>query len=277
MVASRASDESVLHPAPASAALDLSAHVSLTSDTSLVRDVRWIVSASIAYVIAVVAAVLSFNPYFSQTWDAVTFVNAARALSTPAWAGLYALSRADRFWPYAYPPLHALVTAPFVALGVGMPDWLWVRVPPIIADIGVALLVYLIVANRTGEAKWGRLAFAVWLFNPVTFYDTAVQGHFEAEWLFFVLLAYWLAETRRGILLPSMALAAAFLFKQTAILFAIPYWFWLLKPVPDRDLRHRLFELAGSLALFAVPVFLISLPFLVYSNDYLYMNVQYVV
>lgn len=276
MVASRATDESVLHPAPASAALERSAHVSLTSDTSLVRDVRWIASASFAYLIAVIAAVLALNPYFSQTWDAVTFVNAGRALTTPAWAGLYELSRAERFWPYAYPPLHALVTAPFVALGAGFPDWLLVRVPPIIADIGVALLVYLIVANRTGEKKWGRLAFAVWLFNPVTFYDTAVQGHFEAEWLFFVVLAYWLAETRRGILFPSLALAAAFLFKQTAILFAIPYWFWLLKPGPERDLRSRLLKTAGSLALFAVPVILISLPFLLYSNDYFYMNVQYV-
>ncbi len=288
-------------------------------DSWIARDARWLAGLSLVYALAVIGAVLTLNPYFSQTWDVVTFAHAARSfLSGADWAGLYAQSRIERFWPYAYPPLHALVIAPLLAIGGAMPDWLWARVPPLLADLGIGLLLYSMVARRAREQTLARLALVVWLLNPVTFYDTAVQGHFEAEWLFFVLLAYLLAESRRGMVPPTLALACAFLFKQTAIIFAIPYWLWLIASpglvhqhdkaadselyLPPRlidvgrrvtpqvhfgallvgDLPYRptvlkrLVPAAASVALFTAAVLLGSLPFLLYSGDYLYMNLQYV-
>lgn len=234
---------------------------------------------ALVYALSVVAAVLTLNPYFSRTWDAVTFAHAARSfLNSADWMGLYAQSRIERYWPFAYPPLHALVIAPLLAIGAGVPDWLWARVPPLAADIGTGLLLYTIVARRTREQGLARLALVVWLLNPVTFYDTAVQGHFEAEWLFFVLLAYLLAESRRGILLPTLALACGFLFKQTSALFAIPYWLSLAFPpdAPNLSTIKRFIPVGLSIALFGAVVLIISLPFLLYSGDYLYMTIQYV-
>jgi hypothetical protein len=257
-------------------------------DFWLARDARWIAGMAVVYVLAVGAAALTLNPYFSQTWDVVTFAHAARSFLNGAdWAGLYAQSRLERYWPYAYPPLHALAIAPLLAIGGGVPDWLWARVPPLIADLATGLLLYSIVARRTRERALARLALAAWLLNPVTFYDTAVQGHFEAEWLFFVLLAYLLAELHHGILLPTLSLACGFLFKQTSLIFALPYWLWLVVSTrqaagPSAGLSYRLAILkrfipaAASVALFTIVVLLASLPFLLYSGDYVYMTLQYV-
>ncbi len=262
------------------------------------RDWRWIAGAALVYVVVVVTSVLTLAPYFAQTWDVVTFVGAGRTVLSPDWNALYEVSRADRVWPYAYPPLHAFLVAPFVAAAGGVPDWLLVRIPPLLFDVGLGILLYEIVALKTREVAYARAALAVWLLNPVTWYDTAVQGHFEAEWLFFVVLAYWLAEKptvgrttqksgetfyqwslalfREGWLLPTLALAAAFLIKQNAVLFALPFWAQLLLDSGSGSWRQRGLRIIASMVVFAAPVALVSLPFLAHSNDYWYMNVQYV-
>ena len=189
-------------------------------------------ACALLYASAILLAALTLNAYFSQTWDVATFIHAARRLIDGGHPpDLYAQSRAAQTWPYAYPPLHAFVVA--IALLVGdalriFPDYVWARVPPLLADIGVGYVLYEIVVRKSNYETLGRVAMLVWLFNPVTFYDTAVQGHFESEWLLFVLLAYVWYEDSRGIALPSMALAIAVLFKQVAILFAIPLWMVML-------------------------------------------------
>jgi hypothetical protein len=305
MVPIRASDEHELTPSSYSPqsvvttsapAAESGLQAIVFARTLLRRDARWLAAVALLYVIFVVAAALTLHAYFAQMWDVVTFVNAGKSILSPDWAGLYAQSRADRYWPYAYPPLHAFAVAPFVALAGPVPDWLMVRVPPLLFDVALGVLLYVVVAQKTRTRNFARLALVVWLLNPVTWYDTAVQGHFEAEWLFFVVLAYYLtpnpsparrraddltpnpSPARRGEkkwLLPTLALAMAFLFKQNAILFALPFWMLFLLD-REKTVRQRVFSFLASLVLFSIPVILVSLPFLLYSNDYWYMNVQYV-
>ncbi len=246
------------------------------------------------YATAIVLATLTLNPYFSQTWDVSTFVHVAqRFLDGGNPFDLYAQSRAAQTWPYAYPPLHAFVTA--IALFIGntlriLPEYVWARVPVILADIGIAISLYAIISRKSNDESLARAAALLWLFNPVTFYDTAVQGHFESEWLLFVLFAYAWFEDSRNIVLPTIALAVAVLFKQVAILFAIPMWMAMLKAEggrmrdeektilfhPSSFILHPLVRIIASLFLFAFVVAAVSLPFLLYSNDFLYMNLTYV-
>jgi hypothetical protein len=238
---------------------------------------------SLIYTIAIVIATLTLNPYFAKTWDVMTFIHAARTFTD---AGspfdLYAQSRAAQTWPYAYPPLHAFVTA--IALVLGdlirvLPDYVWARVPMILADIGIAIVLHEIVAKKTGNEKLARIAASLWLFNPITFYDTAVQGHFESEWIVFVLLAYLWHDEKRNIILPSIALALAVLFKQTAIIFAIPFWLSVLMDekfssfIPHPSSLKKIL-VSGSI--FAFVVLLACLPFLLYSDDFVFMNLTYV-
>lgn len=274
-----ASSEPVTTYAPAG---DAASQARGLQGAAAARDLGWICGIAALYAALVIVAVLALNPYFSQTWDAVTFVKAGKTLASPQWNALYEVSRADRVWPYAYPPLHAVLVAPAVAAAGVLPDWLLVRLPALLFDIALGILLYEFVAHKTRAVALARAALVVWLLNPVTWYDTAVQGHFEAEWLLFVVLAYWLYETRGQWALASLALAAAFLFKQNAILFALPLWAQLLFADSASDLTaraarvQRIWRTLASLALFALPVLLVSLPFLLYSNDYWFMNVQYV-
>lgn len=243
---------------------------------ALGREARWIILVSFLYLGLALSTTFALHPYFGQTWDVVTFVNAGKTAFSTEWPGLYAQSRAERYWPFAYPPAHAFAVAPFVALGHLTADWVMVRLPPLLFDLGLGLLLYLIVQQKTGARDLARLTLAVWLLNPVTWYDSVVQGHFEAEWLFFVVLAYWLAERRRGWLWPTLSLAAAFLFKQNAVLFALPFWASLFFQNREEPWFHRAARVVASVALFGLPIALASWPFLLYSNDYWFLIVQYV-
>lgn len=278
----RASQDSAATPTP-SAFLPQSSEYPLTPAAEpgsralfFVQDAKWIGGVAVLYISLVVLGVLALHPYFSQTWDVATFINAGKSARSPEWNLLYAQSRADRYWPYAYPPLHAFVVSPFVAVAGFVPDFVMVRVPPLLFDVALGILLYAIVARKTVSKNFARLAMILWLLNPVTWYDTAVQGHFEAEWLFFIVLAYFLYEMRRNWILATLALSTAFLFKQNAILFALPLWAQMFFGNEEKILSRRLFSLLASFALFTIPILGVSLPFLVASNDYWYMNVQYV-
>ncbi len=252
------------------------------------------ISSALLYAGTLLIAALTLNAYFSQTWDVTTFIHAARRFTDGGNPfDLYAQSRVAQTWPYAYPPLHAFVTALALLIGDALrvlPDYFWARVPALLADLGVGFALYAIVKSKSEDETLARAALLLWLFNPVTFYDTAVQGHFESEWLFFVLLAYASFEKPRGWVWASVALAVAFLFKQVAILFAIPVWLVMLKDEgrrmkeeekpgrfhPSSLILHPWARASIALLIFALVVGAVCLPYLLYSNDFLYMNLTYV-
>ncbi len=246
----------------------------LSAQSFVSRRGMFFAATAVLYASAILLTAATLHPYFGQTWDVATFIQAGRQfLAGGNPLGLYADSRAAQTWPYAYPPLHALAIAAALLIGDGLgilPDYIWARVPPLAADIAVALVLYAVVERKSSDPRLARAAYLLWLFNPVTFYDTAVQGHFESEWLLPVLLAYAWFEESRGLARPMLALAAAVLFKQVAILFALPLWLQVVRAKP----------LAGrtwfSFGLLALVVGAVCLPFWLYSGDFLYMNLTYV-
>ena len=75
----------------------------------------FLVRLGVLYAALSVLVVVVLDPFWSANWDAQTFLEAARSF----WDGgsvfdLYERSRAFTPWPYAYPPMYALVLAPFV-------------------------------------------------------------------------------------------------------------------------------------------------------------------
>lgn len=278
-------------------------HVPTNSTFRAVASSRavFFIASALGYTLAIVSATLTLQTYFAQTWDVQTFIHAARTFSDDAnLFDLYARSRAAQPWPYAYPPLHAFVVA--LALFLGdltrwLPDFVWARVPVIIADLAVAWMLYHIVARKTNDARCARAAALLWLFNPITFYDTAVQGHFESAWLVFILLAYEAFENARPVILPALFLALAVLFKQIAILFALPVfaswiaasshrrivgWLerWIVRTPHtiqrSNDQTTKRSNLLLALLLFGSAIGIVCLPFLLYSDDFVFMNLTYV-
>jgi hypothetical protein len=242
-------------------------------------------------------ALLSIGPYFSHMWDVITFVDAAESFSTgEAFFDLYERSYANQLWPYAYPPLYALLT--WIVLmpgrwfsemsGLGFPpDVLLARLPALLTDVGVGWFLYAWFRQEQ-RPRLARVALVAWLFNPLTFYNTVAQGHFESTWLFFILLGYGIVQQQpvrdraaqrarsyamRGVM-AGLCFAAAILVKQIAAILVLIYGIWaLFHAFQD---RHRLVELTAATAVTMITVGLVIWPFHAYSPDFEYMIVDYV-
>jgi hypothetical protein len=252
---------------------------------------------ALLYLCCSTIAVLTIGSYFAHMWDVITFVDAAESFSSGESAfDLYERSRANRLWPYAYPPLYAFFT--WLVLmpgrwfsevsGLGFPpDLLLARLPAMVTDVGVGWFLYGWF-RRWQRPRLARVALVAWLFNPLTFYNTVAQGHFESTWLFFVLLGYGIAQRRQGAdrvfrrlgsyagwgVLAGLCFAAAILAKQVAAIFVLVYGIWALSHT-FQD-RRRLVELATTTLITLVTVGLVIWPFHAHSPDFSYMIVDYV-
>ncbi len=243
-------------------------------------DTRFLATIAAAYAGLTVALTLTISQYFALGWDVRTFIGAGWSLWDLADPfALYVKSRAQFYWPYAYPPLHAALIALFLPINSllpAVPESVLVRCPVIVFDVAMAWLLHRQIGLATASRHLARLAAIVWLFNPVVIYQTAVQAHFESEWLFLVLAACVLITGRQpgrriglGVVAASIALASAILIKQIALVFVLPVWMvmWLRG---DRRQAVTSLGLTGALTV------VVCLPFALRSPDFLFMVTTYV-
>ncbi|HUG48206.1 MAG TPA: phospholipid carrier-dependent glycosyltransferase [Candidatus Limnocylindria bacterium] len=84
-----------------------------------------------------------------------------------------------------------------------------IKLPPMLADVGIGLLLYLLVRSwllaRLDRHRLGLLAAAIYLFNPVTWYDSAIWGQTDAVGALVLLLG--VAALIRGNSEGAVALA----------------------------------------------------------------------
>lgn len=227
------------------------------------------------YIALSLLIVFALDRYWSANWDVEIFLHAARTF----WDGgspfdLYQKSRAQWPWPYPYPPLYAMLLAPLVWLADAMtegaasawPQLVTARLPVLLADVAIAALLHRTLQRATGERWLARLGAALWLFNPILFYQTAVQAHQESVWLLPTLAAYaWVQERRLArAWWPMLLLALAITLKQSAVIYAVPFGLLLLW-----ERRWREVALFGGI--FAALFGALSLPFHLYSPDFAYM------
>lgn len=91
------------------------------------------------------------------------------------------------------------------------------KMPTIIADLGIGWLIYRFLAKEKG-VKIAFLALALWLFNPATFYNSAVWGQTDALINF---LMFWaiLALLKRKLLLGVNLFTFSLFFKLSLAIF----------------------------------------------------------
>lgn len=95
-----------------------------------------------------------------------------------------------------------------------------IKIPSILADLGTALLLFLLVTKLWGKRK-GLLAMLVYTFHPAVLYDTAVWGQTDAIYTLFIV-ASLLAYLHNRMMLMGALLAFAFLSKmQTVFIFPL--------------------------------------------------------
>ncbi|HDD40395.1 MAG TPA: DUF2029 domain-containing protein, partial [Nitrososphaeria archaeon] len=102
---------------------------------------------------------------------------------------------------YAYPPmwLYWLIIA--VKLGdlVGNINFkvFLIKLPIIVSDILVAILLYRLARKLGFDEKQSLLAMGIWLFNPITYFISAIWGMFDSIAVFFALLGvYYILEEK---------------------------------------------------------------------------------
>ncbi len=139
--------------------------------------------------------------------DLASYSSWAATLAEHGPAGFYANAGfAD--YPPAY--LYLLWIVGMLA-GAGADPGDLIKLPPILLDIGVGYVIYRLVRGWTWPgARSERLAIAaaaLYLFNPVTFYDSALWGQSDAAGALVVLLG--VAALIRGNSEGAAALAAA--------------------------------------------------------------------
>lgn len=110
-------------------------------------------------------------------------------------------------------------------IALGHPNMLpaFLKIPSILADIGIAVLLYKLVEVRTRSWRVALLTMSVVLFNPAVWFNSAAWGQIESLPIFFLVLAAFLL-THKRFHLASAALAVSVLAKQSAIIF-LPFFF----------------------------------------------------
>src|SRR3989344_3497595 len=149
-------------------------------------------------------------------------------------------------WPYSQPnqpPLYILMFTALsgiwkvvYALALNLNDsfrffpsafiWFWeqrgmtllVKLPSIFADLCIGWMIYRYIIHKTNKSRLAVLLSAIWLFNPLTWYNCAVWGQTDAIVNLFGLLAVF-ALLNNNLLRFALFFTLSFLFKASLAVF----------------------------------------------------------
>jgi len=227
---------------------------------------------------------LAIAPWMSWTYDMYPFYIAS--VDTLYETGLY--SRAI----FSYPPLFPVILYPFVLLlslfldpgsfGAVHPSMvdvagltgmitpfvthpafnLTVKLPLIIADLGMGLMLFHLVRGIRDEA-WGSRVFILWFLNPLVIWVSSVAGQFDVIPAALVL-AGMICFLRNRYLLCGFVLGLGALFKVYPI-YILLFVFALAILEGKRLIEGKGLRNAGSIVVGAIASAVTVIPFLVSS------------
>jgi len=123
-----------------------------------------------------------------------------------------------------------------------------VKIPIILSDIAIALLLYELVSKRYGKNVGEKTALLFYL-NPAVLWISSAWGQYDSiPALFTVLSTYLLIEKR--VVQSSLSLLAAVLFKIYPVAFIVPVSICLYKKEPVKNLLKFLLFFTVSVAFF---------------------------
>ncbi|MBI3384808.1 NPCBM/NEW2 domain-containing protein [Candidatus Gottesmanbacteria bacterium] len=144
-----------------------------------------------------------------------------------------------------------------------------IKLPYILADLGIGFLIYKIVTRCHPEQVFGSkkgfrnkfgmtvgiLAASLFLFNPVVIYNSSIWGQTDSIGALLVLLSFYFLITKRYGLTAIFSAVSLFMKTQTLVLLPLLYLGIFLQ-------TKSLSQLTKSLWIFAGTAIVINLPFL---------------
>lgn len=103
---------------------------------------------------------------------------------------------------------------------------LLLKLPAILADLGLSLVIYKLLEKFTKDRKKAVVGMCFYLFNPVTIFLSGVWGQTDSLVAFFALLSFILLVTKKTAL--SMPLYFISLYIKPNWVFFIPFYLFLL-------------------------------------------------
>lgn len=143
------------------------------------------------------------------------------------------------------------------------------KLPAILADLGIAWVLYLFAKRLTKKASAPLFAASMVLFNPAFFYNSSYWGQIESIPLFFVLTAFYFLLYSPQKTYPGILFALSLLSKQTSVVFLPILALVYIKKYSNRDFIF--FFIAPSVVLFITFFF----PFQSHKNDFMYPFITY--
>lgn len=128
------------------------------------------------------------------------------------------------------------------------------KIPAVLADLGIAFLIHKLVVKITGKKKLSLIAAGVWLANPVSWYNSAVWGQYDAVVNFLALLSLYYLMGKK--LFRAVLLFALSIYTKASLLIFAP----IFLTVAFRQKYSAGSWLRSLLAVFAV-IGIITLPF----------------
>lgn len=147
---------------------------------------------------------------------------------------------------YPYPPVWAGFerVALYLSQNSPLPFRLWIEIPGMLGDLGVALLLY-----KIGQSS---LLFAsLYLFNPISIAISSMHGQFDSIPVFFLLLACHIFQNLGRPFIAMTSLAAGIAMKSFPVLM-LPFFL-----IQIRTLRKKVIALSLAVG----PVICLLFPF----------------
>jgi Gpi18-like mannosyltransferase len=136
----------------------------------------------------------------------------------------------------------------------------WLKVPTALFDWGIIFIALKLMQHRKVNLQWGLLL----AFNPAFWYNTIIWGQFDSIWVFFTLLAFYLAD--KGKFSWS---TIAFIFAFNTKIFAFFFLPFLIlkwrKLKPDTVMRYNKGLSAVILKALIIQMFIV-IPFIGSTN-----------
>ena len=124
-----------------------------------------------------------------------------------------------------------------------------VKIPLIIIDVAVAVLLYRFVMKHTGDEKKAVLAFALWMFSPLVIVQSSIHGMFDNTSAMLILLTVMFLFDRK-YLIAGFAFGLAAFTKYFPLFFIFFLVAYVLKRegVDANGAKKLLISIAGTFA-----------------------------
>lgn len=140
----------------------------------------------------------------------------------------------------------------------------------ILADLLNSVLIFFFLKKIFNRQKLAIIGSAIFLFNPVTIFISAIWGQRDLLSAFFVLLAFFIFRGRFGRLVSPVLFSIGILIKPVVVMLLPFYFVFILKDFLECQHKHRKeflgFVMAGLLASLFIS-FLFFTPFLDESRE----------